>query len=361
MDCAGGAGSAHRPVIDVLVVGGGPAGAAAAWSLARSGRRPLIVERSASQTEPVCGQFLGPDAVHSLARMGLHPADLGAVLITRLMLGHRHVRAAMDLPFTGWSLPRRTMDAALLDCAGAAGAQIRRGVSVRSADQDDDGWRIRLDDDTWVQARDLVVASGKHALRGFARRPGGSVGLKLHLRLCCPLDATVLLPGRGFYAGLQPGPDGLANLCAAFRSDPPGDVAGFIAKVAQASDLGAQLLDGAVSVQPRPTAIAGVPYGWMFGGRSQAFRIGDQFAVVPSFCGDGVAMALAGGLLLGEAAGSGPDAFHRTLRARLAKPMRWAAPAGALFAHTPGLVVCTAALIPPLARLLAAQARVVPA
>ncbi len=343
----------------LLVIGGGPAGASAAIAAARAGHQVRLVERTAAPSEPVCGQFLGPDATIALARLGLHPADLGAVPIDRLTLAHGRTQARVRLPFTGWSLPRSVLDAALLEKAATAGATISRGRAVRAVARDGEAWRVRLDDGAELQARQVVLASGKHGLRGFARPAGGSVGVKLHLRLAAPLDATVLLPGSGFYAGLQPGPDGLANLCAAFAHTPPRDAADFLARVAAASALGARLLAGAVPAQARPGAIGGVPYGWMFAGPEDGvFRIGDQFAVVPSFCGDGVAMALTAGLALADGLATGPAAFHAALRRRLARPMRWAAPTAALFAHAPGLLVRAAALLPGGVRRVAAGARV---
>ena len=344
---------------DVLVIGGGPAGAAAAWSAARAGHRVRLIERSTVPHEPVCGQFLGPDATAALACMGLHPGDLGGVEIRRLRLAHGRAEAVVALPFTGWSLPRAALDAALLERAAAAGVEILRGRAARGVTREGDGWLVRLDDSQMLAARQVVLATGKHALRGFARRPSRAVGLKLHLTLAVALDATILLPGTGFYAGLQPGPDGLANLCAAFTTPPPTGTAEFLARVAGASALGARLLAGARTARDRPTAIAGIPYGWMFAGAEDGvFRIGDQFAVVPSFCGDGIAMALAGGLALGDGLAAGAAGFHAGLRRRLARPMRWAAAPAALFQHAPGLVVRGTAMLPGAARMVAAWARV---
>jgi hypothetical protein len=69
-------------------------------------------------------------------------------------------------------------------------------------------------------------------------------------------------------------------------------------------------------------------------------------------------MALAGGLALGDGLAGGAAGFHAALRRRMARPMRWAAPTAALFAHAPGLLVRVAALLPGGVRLVAASARV---
>ena len=59
---------------DVLVIGGGPAGASAAYWLASAGHRVLVVEKKRFPREKTCGDGLTPRAVHQLEAMGLGPA-----------------------------------------------------------------------------------------------------------------------------------------------------------------------------------------------------------------------------------------------------------------------------------------------
>jgi menaquinone-9 beta-reductase len=116
-----------------LIAGGGPAGAAAAITLAQGGARPLLIERQAEPQDVVCGGFLGWDALSSLDALGIDAMALGArpISMMRLIAGERRVEAA--LPHMAAGLSRRTLDAALLDRAAAAGAAIERGVAIRRA------------------------------------------------------------------------------------------------------------------------------------------------------------------------------------------------------------------------------------
>lgn len=371
---------------EVIVLGGGAAGAAAAVALARAGRRTLLIEREAAPREKVCGEFLGADAALLLARLGLGPpAALGAVPVRRAWIAHRRRVAEVALPFAAWGLPRRLLDEALLGLAAEAGATVLRGRAARGATRDaargGGGWTVRLADGTGLCAPRLVLATGKHELRGQARRTAGegTVGLKLHLRLRhgdapAPDGGVALLccPGGG-YAGLQPSADGLANLCLAVapavaRGFGTRDSAALVAHVAAGSDLAARLLADAEAVPVHggvaPLAVARIPYGFLHrdaaGAPADLYRIGDQFAVIPSFCGDGIAMALGGGLHAAAAIDAGvraPD-FHLAWRRRLARPMRWAGLAAMLHAGAPGALTGAARLAPGAIRLLARQTRV---
>lgn len=346
-----------------VIVGGGPAGAAAAIALARAGHRPLLLEREAAVAEKVCGEFLAEDAAAALARLGLDPAALGAVPIRRALFGAGGRQAAMRLPFDAWGLPRATLDAALLDLAREAGAEIRFGATVTAATEAVAGWRLRLASGGAVAAARLVLATGKHELRGHRRAaPGGSVGIKLVLDGAME-DAIALLACPGGYAGLQPRPGGGANLCAALDPRAPGvaeaarSAPAFLAHVAGGSTLAARLLDGLRPAMAKPMTVAGVPYGFLHSGGGP-FRIGDQASVIPSFCGDGVAMALASGLAAAQAIRAGQDAaaHHAAWRRSVAGGMRLARLAS-LGLAAPRLLVAGVALAPGLAGWAARRTR----
>ncbi|MBL6078682.1 NAD(P)/FAD-dependent oxidoreductase [Belnapia sp. T18] len=338
-----------------VVIGAGPAGCATAIALARAGREVLLLERSPEPRESVCGEFLGPDAAAALRRLGLDPARLGAAPLRRMRIGHGRREADVTLPFPAWALPRRLLDGALQEAAGPA---LRRGTTVLGAVPMGEGWRLRTPSGE-IQARRVILATGKHALRGHPREgaPPPAIGLKLHLAGVAMTDAVALLPFGGGYAGLQPLPGGGANLCAALHG-PPGDL---LARVRAGSALAEALLRDAYPLWDRPLAIAGVPYGFRqpASGPSGLYRVGDQAAVIPSFTGEGVALALHSGLAAAKAilAGQEAAAFHAAWRRRSAGPMRWAGLAAHVLRASPPAFAALGA-VGPLARLVAARTRV---
>lgn len=305
-----------------LIVGGGPAGAAAAIALARGGAMPVLVERCPGARDLVCGGFLGWDALAALNRLGLDVAGLGARPIHRLRLvsGRRTVEAALPRPAAG--LSRRRLDAALLQMAEEAGAAVLRGRTARALD----GRRLRLDRGEEMAADAVFLATGKHELRGAARALDGrpvSVGLRTSLPPLPGLEGMIELHlFDGGYAGLLAQEDGATNLCLTVTRDRMTDRNALIAAlIAEAPLLGERI---GSSLPAQWEAVSGVPYGWR--ARTTAagrYRVGDQAAVIASIAGDGIAIALASGAAAAHAclAGESAQAFQAGFARRAARPI----------------------------------------
>jgi len=383
-----------------VIVGGGPAGCAAAIALAGAGIAPRLIERSHGATDKVCGDFLGADAIHLLNRLGCDPIARGAEPIrrVRLVLGRRIVEAA--LPFAGLSLSRRTLDAALLARAEAAGAMVQRGHAVRrivattahahaNAPHDDRPAATMLGQngtergtEHGAQARPgwlvdgeaasaVFLATGKHDVRDHprSRAKETSVGLKQYLRLPPQAaarlgDATELTLFPGGYAGLQPVEGGRAALCIAVRGSTFQAVGGWealLAAIGGECPRFADLLDRCPPLLPKPLAVAGIPYGLLRRDTSPGlFRLGDQAAVIPSLTGDGMAIALHSGLLAAATWCRGGDAmaFQLQLRRDLARQMWLARALHAAFMRPALQPMVLSAAVPLLIRSIARWTRV---
>ncbi|WP_374652662.1 NAD(P)/FAD-dependent oxidoreductase [Dongia sp.] len=318
-----------------VIVGGGVAGAAAACLLARAGRSVTLIERESVARHKVCGEFLSGAAQNYLQMLGLDLMALGAVPIdhVRLAAGSRMVSA--ELPFRGLSLPRDTLDEALLRRAMALGAEVIRGRCVREVAAGHP-LRILTSDAGLVVADTLFLASGKHDLRGAERAASHAghdlVGLKTYLRLASA--QTQALSGHielamfdGGYAGLQLVGEGRANLSLLVsrgRFAKSGkDWPRLIGELCAENALLHCRLRGAEPELERPLAIFRLPFGFRHrdaAGNDNIYRLGDQMACTPSFSGDGMSIALHTATQAVEAylAGDTAKQYHRRMRGALA-------------------------------------------
>jgi menaquinone-9 beta-reductase len=356
--------------LPVIVVGGGLAGAAFAIALARHGVRVIVLESSRSPRHVVCGEFLSGEAQILLRQLGLDPYPQGATSIARLRLvkGERH--AVTDLPFAAAALSRYRLDELLLEAAAQAGAEVVRGTRVMRIEAGAGEVIVRDAERIWHAAA-VGLATGKHSMRGFPRPSSPMVGFKMHLQsesAICDLARTVqLVFFRGGYVGACVVEDEILSLAWVMPDQSVRAVGSgwkeqrdYLAR--QSSRIG-DLLVGARPLIERPVAVAAIPYGYL---RRQSiasniYPVGDQLAVIPSFTGDGIAIALYSGIAAARAfvAGQPAGTWQRQMVRRLQPQFRLAHGIGRLLEGPLmcGVSIAAARLMPSLVRSVAAATR----
>jgi geranylgeranyl reductase family protein len=225
---------------DVIVVGAGPGGSAAAYHLARHGIRVLLLEKTEFPREKVCGDGLTPRAVRQLVRMGVDTSEKAGWLQNRgLRVIGGGVRLELDWPelasFPSYGLVRTRLDFddLLARRAVEAGALLRTNVNVTGPVLNEEGYVIGVRAKAGpgkepVEYRaPLVIAadgvSGKFPLAmGLAKRDDRPLGVAVRryyrsavkaddnyleswLELRSAQDPSRLLPGYGWIFGLGDG------------------------------------------------------------------------------------------------------------------------------------------------------------
>ncbi|MCC6133125.1 MAG: FAD-dependent monooxygenase, partial [Acidobacteria bacterium] len=121
--------------VDVLIIGGSLAGAAAAFPLARQGVRVRILEKARFPRPKICGEFLSPESFPVLARMGVLDSlrESGAETIERFeAYSPSGSSVSGELPAPVLSISRDVLDHRVLRAAEGAGAAVAFGETVMS-------------------------------------------------------------------------------------------------------------------------------------------------------------------------------------------------------------------------------------
>lgn len=180
------------PTVDVVVVGGGPAGAAAAFELARLGHSVVVAERKRYPREKTCGDGLTPRSIFHLAEMGFDfdAEEFHVVRGLRAYAGKRFLEMEWPqhpiYPNFGGIIRRADLDAKVAALAEKQGATILQGVEARPLL---DGTKVTAVDlvsngeRQQVTPRIVVVADGSSSRFGRAvgtrRNKGYPFGLAL--------------------------------------------------------------------------------------------------------------------------------------------------------------------------------------
>jgi menaquinone-9 beta-reductase len=324
-----------RTEADVLVVGGGPAGATTAALLARAGLHVVVADRARFPRAKACAEFLSPEAARILDRLGV----LGEVeRASHARLTGLMVRAPSGCVVRGdyvaahgfrafrehaFALPRTTLDPILLDRARCEGAHVVEGARVTDVLRENGtviGVRASVADaNIELRARLVVGADGLRSV--IARRLGLAhhsrwprrLGLVAHFRNVAELgDLGEMHVERDGFVGIAAIGSNLANVSLVVPArralELRGDAAGFMHRwLASHPHLTSRFAD---AEREGPVMVTG-PFAsharraWTDG----AALVGDAADFFDPFTGEGIYAALRGAELLEQSLLGNPDAL----------------------------------------------------
>ena len=327
---------------DVLVVGAGPAGSLAAWSLASRGVRVMLVDREQFPRHKLCGDTLNPGAVGLLRSLPLGDSPLeGALPLAGMLVTgpHARIEARYGEGTTGRAIERRVFDEWLLSRAIAAGVQFEDRVTVRNPITDTSGGETAVRGvkatmagsrrEIEIAARLTLAADGRSS--AIARALGLAWHPKAPRRWAFGTYASGVSGTRDLgemhirgrkYIGIAPIAPDLCNVCVVTGRPAPGRAALDIVKAELQADpeLGPRfararfeapvVVLGPLAVRARACGVNGV------------LLAGDAAGFVDPMTGDGLHLAMRGALLAADEmsvalqSGDGISAVRRLESAR---------------------------------------------
>ena len=307
---------------DVVVVGAGPAGTAAAISVARAGREVVLVDKARFPRDKCCGDGLTTLALRELEALGLRPEVIASwTWVDAAWLRSPSGRTVeLPLPSTNaWhaAIARRSeLDAALVDLARHEGAKVLDGHAVTAVDVSDPRVvELAIDGHVGLAANHVIAADGMwspvkkalgltepgelgewHAFRQYVTGVTGSAAQRLWVWF-----EPELLPG---YAWSFPLGGGTVNVgFGILRSagTPTGHMKGqwedLLRREHIVEALGASsTAEGPHKAWPIPTHVDRAPLA-----RGRVLFVGDAAAATDPLTGEGIGQALLTGRLAGEA------------------------------------------------------------
>jgi menaquinone-9 beta-reductase len=219
-------------IYDAVVVGAGPAGAAAAIALARRGRSVVVVDKATFPRDKCCGDGLTTGALRELELLGFSPATVPSWQVVNSAWVRSPRGFEVEFPFPhdngifGAVAPRIELDNALVDLVRSHAVELREGVGIRAINDDPSADTVTVElegNDSPLHTRAVVAADGMwsptrkmlglhtpgylgewHAFRQYFDNVTGSAAERLHIWF-----EPDLLPG---YAWSFPLPGGRANV-----------------------------------------------------------------------------------------------------------------------------------------------------
>jgi flavin-dependent dehydrogenase len=284
----------------INILGGGPAGSAAALAALREGAPVRVIEKSRLPRHKVCGEFFSPEIEPELERLRVWDAFLaaGPARVNRTALHFGKRTKSSKLPETAFGLSRYAFDQLLLDHVRSRGADIV----------------TEYDDPS------QVVATGRKAKPGD--RGNRLFGFKAHFEGPTD-DAVELFFFDRCYVGVTSIEGGKTNVCGLAPESFLSSFGFEYDSIPLHCRALADRLEPLRRVMPW-ISTGPLQYGQAFDYGGSVYPAGDALSFVDPFTGSGLLAAVRSGSMAGRAAAHHQpvDQYLRECRASLRQPFQ---------------------------------------
>lgn len=307
--------TSEPPVVDVQVVGGGPAGLAFAVRAARDGLRVRVADRARPPIDKPCGEGVMPDGVELLTELGVSPTDVPG----RPFRGIRYVEGELHAEGTfpgrpGLGVRRTELHRALVRRAEAEGVELLWGVKVTGIS----GTTAETADGP-LPAHWLVGADGLRSRvrrwMGWEARPGTArFGVRRHFLVSPWSDRVEVHWADGTEAYVTPVADDQVGVALLWDRDRR-KAGGFDDLLRDFPVLGDRLAGAQIASDDR--GCGPLEQGVRTVGRGRVALLGDASGYVDAITGEGLSLALHQSRALVEAIRAGDLRRYRAASRRL--------------------------------------------